>query len=149
MSVHTILRTARTARTVLAAVAGSALLVLAAPTAGAASSYDEVTVDHYGTVTADGTITLSGSYRCLGAGGPVFVSSSVAQHDPRVRHGVGGTRAVCDGAVHHWANSETRKGAYRPGEAHVEATLMEVSGHGLPVPHFLAAREGEVVLTEG
>jgi len=137
-------------RQVIGAAAGAALLLLAAPTAGALSGpYDEVTVDPTGRLAADGTITLSGTYRCLSSSGPVFVSSSVAQGDPRVRHGIGGTQAVCDGAEHRWTNSETRKGAFTPGDADVEVTLMELSGSGLPLPHFHAAQKRDVTLTEG
>jgi len=145
----------RTFRQVVVAATGAALL-LVAPSAVALSSaphrsgpYEEVTVDPTGTLTPDGTITLSGTYRCLSGTGPVFVSSSVSQGDPRVRHGIGGTSAVCDGAEHRWANSETRKDALTPGAAHVEATLMELSGGGLPMPVFHASRQQDVTLTEG
>ncbi|MFC3574756.1 DUF6299 family protein [Streptomyces yaanensis] len=137
-------------RQVFGALAGAALLLSAAPAAGAlADSSEEVTVDPTGRLAADGTITLSGTYRCLGSSGPVFVSSSVAQGDPRIHHGVGGTVAVCDGAVHRWTNSETRPGAYTRGRAHVAATLMELNGTGLPLPGFHAVRQQDVTLTAG
>ncbi|GAA3798310.1 DUF6299 family protein [Streptomyces chiangmaiensis] len=136
-------------RQVAGVVVGAVLLLSAAPVAGALSGpYDEVTVDRTGRLTADGTLTLSGTYRCLGGGGPVFVSSSVSQGDSRVAHGVGGTLAVCDGAEHRWTNSGTRKGAYVPGPAHIAATLMELSATGLPLPRFLAVRQQKVTLLE-
>ncbi|WP_326720166.1 DUF6299 family protein [Streptomyces sp. NBC_00243] len=135
-----------------AAAAAAALLLLAAPSAVAQSGpYDQVTVDPTGRVAADGTITLSGTYRCLSSSGPVFVSSSVSQGDPRVRQGIGGTSAVCDGAVHPWTNSEKRKpGTLTPGAAHVEATLMELSPGpgGLPLPNFHARQQQDITLTE-
>jgi hypothetical protein len=131
-------------------VVGAALLLSAAPTAAAPSrASDEVTVDATGRLAPDGTITLSGTYRCTGSGGTVFVSSAVSQGDPRIRHGVGGTLAVCDGGVHRWTNSETRQGAYTTGRAHVEATLTELSGTGLPLPRFRAVRQQDVTLTAG
>jgi Family of unknown function (DUF6299) len=138
--------------TVLGPVVGAALMLSAAPAAGApaARSSDEVTVDPTGHLAPDGTITLTGTYRCVSSsGGPVFVSSSVSQADPRVSHGVGGTLAVCDGLEHRWTNSETRKGAYTTGRAHVEATLTELSGSGLPLPRFHAVRQQDVTLTAG
>ncbi|MFF3904787.1 DUF6299 family protein [Streptomyces sp. NPDC001848] len=136
-------------RQVAGPVVGAALLLSATPTAGALSrSSDEVTVDPTGYLTPGGTLTLSGTYRCTGGtGGPVFVSSSISQGDPHVRHGVGGTRAACDGTEHRWTNSETRRGAYTPGPAHVEATLMELSGSELPLPRFRAVRQQAVTLT--
>ena len=136
-------------RQVAGAVAGAALLLSAAPAAGALSrSSDEVTADPTGYLAPDGTITLSGTYRCVhGTGGPVLVSSSVSQADPGVRHGVAGTPAVCDGAEHRWTNSEARHGAYTPGPAHVEVALTELSGSGLPLPRFRAVRQQDVTLT--
>ncbi|MET7700047.1 DUF6299 family protein [Streptomyces sp. NPDC005485] len=131
------------------AATGAALLLLTSSAVAHSAPYEEeVTVDPTGTVTSDGTITLSGTYRCLSGTGPVFVSSSVSQGDPRVRHGIGGTSALCDGAEHRWSNSETRKDAFTPGAAHVEATVMELSGGGLPMPRFHASRRQDITLTE-
>lgn len=80
-------------RQVIGAATGAALLLLFAPSAvalsvgalsvGALSDPSEtVTVDATGHLAADGTVTLSGTYRCLGRTGPVLVSSSVSQGDP-------------------------------------------------------------------
>ncbi|MER5468355.1 DUF6299 family protein [Streptomyces sp. NPDC002935] len=135
-------------RQAIGAAAAAALLLLLAPSAVARSApYDEVTVDPTATVAADGTITLSGTYRCTGAVGSVFVSSSVSQGDPRVRHGIGGSSALCDGAEHRWANSEKRApGTLVPGAAHVEATVIELSGSGLPLPTFHASKEQDITV---
>lgn len=97
-------------RPLLGTTAGAALLLLAgataAPaTASAAAPYETVTVDAVGRITADGTVTLSGTYRCRSAVGPVFVSSSVSQGVSTTRYGIGGTRAVCDGVKHRWVNT--------------------------------------------
>ncbi|MEV4790102.1 DUF6299 family protein, partial [Streptomyces tuirus] len=88
-------------RPLLGAAAGAALLLLtgagAAPaTASVLAPTGSVTVDAVGRITADGTVTLSGTYRCVSSSGPVFVSSSVSQGVSVTRHGVGGTRAVCE-----------------------------------------------------
>ncbi|MBD0838289.1 DUF6299 family protein [Streptomyces sp. TRM68416] len=135
-------------RTALAAAAGAALLLTAAPSA-TADPYETVTVDPTGTVAADGTVTLSGTYRCTGGTGPVFVSSSVAQASPTTRYGIGGTRAVCDGAEHRWQNTGKPSTTLEPGTAHVEATVMELSpAGGLPLPRFHAAHQQDITLVE-
>jgi hypothetical protein len=110
-----------------------------------------VTVDAVGRVAADGTVTLSGTYRCASSSGPVFVSSSVRQGISTTRHGVGGTRAVCDGAVHRWVNTgRPAPGVLVPGAAHVEATLMELrTFSGLPLPTFHAVSGQDITLTQG
>ncbi|MES5818491.1 DUF6299 family protein [Streptomyces sp. RG80] len=133
-----------------ALVLAALLLLAVAPTAGA-DPYETVTVDPTGTVAADGTVTLSGTYRCLGNTGPVFVSSSVGQKSPSVRHGIGGTRAVCDGVEHRWENTgQPSPGSLEPGAAQVEATVMELHPQGgLPLPRFHATRQQAVTLTQG
>ncbi|GGX71863.1 DUF6299 family protein [Streptomyces fructofermentans] len=142
-------------RQVIAAAAGAALLLAAAPSVSALSTVprlyepsETVTVDATGRVAPDGTITLSGTYRCVGGTGPVFVSSSLGQGDSEVRKGVGGTSAVCDGAEHRWTNTDRAEpGRFEPGPARVEATLMELrpSG-GLPFPYFHAKQQREITL---
>lgn len=137
-------------RSVLGTAAGAALLLAAVPAATAsAAPYETVTVDPTGTIAPDGTVTLSGTYRCLGNSGATFVSSSVSQGDPSVRHGIGGTRAVCDGTEHSWENSAKPSHPVTPGAARVEATVMELSaGSGLPLPRFHAVQQQDITLTE-
>ncbi|MFI9545688.1 DUF6299 family protein [Streptomyces sp. NPDC052016] len=147
-------------RSALTAAAGAALLLLAAPaapaTAGttgnaAADASETVTVDATGKVAKDGTVTLSGTYRCVDSQGSAFVGSSVAQKDANVRYGIGGTRAVCDGAVHTWTNTaRLEPGIVEPGKASAEATVMELRPHGfVPLPHLHATHQREVTLVEG
>ncbi|MET8164887.1 DUF6299 family protein [Streptomyces sp. NPDC005329] len=139
-------------RPALSAAVGAVLLLLAAPTVTAtADASESVTVDLVGSIASDGTVTLSGTYRCVGNTGPVFVSSSVGQGSGKVRHGIGGTRAVCDGAEHAWKNTGKAAPAdLVPGAAHVEATLMELRPQGgLPLPRFRAAQERDITLTAG
>ncbi|GAA2675465.1 MULTISPECIES: DUF6299 family protein [Streptomyces] len=140
----------------LAAAAGAALLLPAAPAATAAAHdarlvAESVTVDPTGRIAADGSVTLSGTYRCTGGSGPVFVSSTVSQSDPSARFGVGGTRAVCDGLEHRWVNTGTPDTVVlEPGAAHVEATLMELRPMGIvPLPSFHARQGQDVILTAG
>ena len=139
-------------RSALGTAAGAALLLLAAApaTTASADSYETVTVDPTGRIAPDGTVTLSGTYRCLGNSGPAYVSSSVSQGDPSVRHGIGGTSAVCDGVEHSWENSgKPSSDPLTPGAARVEATVMELSsGGGLPLPRFHAAQHQDITLTE-
>ncbi|MFD4574387.1 DUF6299 family protein [Streptomyces sp. NPDC058417] len=142
-------------RPVLAALTGAAALLLLAVPAGAAPSED-ITVTSVGRLAADGTVTLSGTYRCAGATGPVYVSSSLTQESAAdtadgttLRHGIGGTRALCDGAVHPWVNTgRPAPASLAPGAARVEATLMELRQQGgLPLPRFHATRAQDVTLT--
>jgi hypothetical protein len=138
-------------RPALGAAAGAALFLLAAPAAPAtADPYETVTVHPVGRIADDGTVTLSGTYRCTGGTGPVFVSSSVGQDSPSVRHGIGGTRALCDGLDHPWENTgKPSPGALKPGQARVEATLMELSPDaGIPLPRFHALQRQDITLTE-
>ncbi len=139
----------------LAAAAGAALFLLAAPAATAAPHdarqvTESVTIDATGRIAADGTVTLSGTYRCTGSTGPVFVSSSVSQSDPSVRYSVGGTPAVCDGLEHRWVDTGTTDaGKLKPGAAHVEATLVELRPMGIvPLPSFHARHSQDVTLVQ-
>ena len=139
-------------RSALATAAGAALFLLAAPALPAsAAPSDTVTIGSVGRIAEDGTVTLSGTYRCADSTGPVFVSSSVSQRSPLVRQGIGGTRAVCDGAEHSWENTgKPGSDDLEPGQANVEATLMELSPEGgLPLPLFHAAAQQDVTLTKG
>ncbi|EDY56032.1 MULTISPECIES: DUF6299 family protein [Streptomyces] len=139
-------------RLALTAAAGAALFLLAAPALPASADPSEtVTVDPVGRIAEDGTVTLSGTYRCTGGTGPVFVSSSVDGRSSSERYGIGGTRAECDGVEHHWENTgKVTSGALEPGAIHVEATLMELSlQSGLPLPRFHAAQQQDITLTKG
>ncbi|MEV7286092.1 DUF6299 family protein [Streptomyces sp. NPDC093252] len=140
-------------RPVLGAAAAALLaLALSAPAAPAtAGPFASVTVDPYGRIAADGTVTLSGTYRCLGATGPVFVSSSVTQGSPtaqpQVRYGIGGSPALCDGALHPWTNTgRPSPSTLVPGAANVEATVTELRSQGLPLPIFHAVGAADVTL---
>ncbi|MFG2121470.1 DUF6299 family protein [Streptomyces sp. NPDC048710] len=136
-------------RPALAAALGAAALLCAAAPA-TADVGETVTVAPTGRIAADGTVTLSGTYRCTGNTGPVFVSSSVSQDDPGLKHGIGGSAALCDGAEHPWQNSgKVSADSLKAGTAHVEATLMELRPAGIvPLPAFHALQEQDVTLVQ-
>ncbi|MCZ4099716.1 hypothetical protein C8250_002605 [Streptomyces sp. So13.3] len=138
-------------RPVLGAVASAALLLLLNVPMASADPSEVVTVDPTGSLAADGTITLSGTYRCASGQNPVFVSSSVSQGDTRVRYGIGGTNAVCDQTEHRWVNSEKlARGTVTAGAVRVEATVMELdSSGGLPLPRLHVAGQQDVRLVAG
>ncbi|MFJ3902766.1 DUF6299 family protein [Streptomyces sp. NPDC090025] len=134
------------------ALAAGALLAATAATAGAAAAAgpaDGLTVDPQGTVAEDGSVSLSGTYRCADdSAGPVLVSSTLVQGERSV--GIGGTQAVCDGEVHPWTNSSVvKEPGYHSGDARVEATLMQLTPSGpmgVPLPDFLAMETQDVTL---
>ncbi|MET9436595.1 DUF6299 family protein [Streptomyces sp. NPDC006551] len=133
------------------ALAASTLVVAATATATAvhAAPADDLSVDAYGTVADDGTVALSGTYRCSDdSAGPVMVGTTLVQSD--LSSGIGGTRAVCDGQVRAWSHSGTVKDpAYQAGAARVKAALMQLTPTGplgLPMPNSLAAEESDVTL---
>ncbi|CAM5339593.1 DUF6299 family protein [Streptomyces aurantiogriseus] len=126
--------------------------VTTAPGATATAAPDEtVTVDPTGRIAADGTVTLSGTYRCLDGTSPVFVSSTVAQNPPTLWRGISGARAVCDGAEHRWVNTgHVASGALGPGSARVKTTLVELRAQGiLPLPAVRVTQEQEITLVAG
>ncbi|TLS43017.1 hypothetical protein FE633_28080 [Streptomyces montanus] len=139
-------------RHIAGVAAGSALLMLPAPSAEALAAPDEsVTVDRVGTLTRHGTVTLTGTYRCTDSQGPVFVTTALRQGEDGVRRGIGGTRAVCDGEEHRWTNTaRTGRGRFQPGSARVDAAVLElgVGGWPFPVPYVHATRTQIIVLSQ-
>ncbi|MFE0250207.1 DUF6299 family protein [Streptomyces sp. NPDC059010] len=143
-------------RPALATAACAALLLLvAAPSApahsGAAAGPEEiVTIDNTGRMAADGTVTLSGTYRCVDSVGPVFVSSSISQRSETVRYAIGGTSAVCDGKLHRWENkSKSAATTLKSGKSDVEATIVELHPVGiLPLPRFHALLKENITLSK-
>ncbi|MDO0937322.1 DUF6299 family protein [Streptomyces sp. DG2A-72] len=150
---------------VLASTGAALLLLAAAPSAPAAppapaDTKEMVTVDKTARIAADGTVKISGTYRCRNNVGPVFVSSNVGQGasssdslgSVTVRYAIGGTHAVCDGAKHRWENTgKPAPRSLKAGKAKVEVTLMELRPWGgLPLmPHFHAQLQQDVTLAKG
>ncbi|MEV7994764.1 DUF6299 family protein [Streptomyces sp. NPDC086077] len=133
-----------------AATVALALLAVVPATPAAADTKESITVDTAGRIGPDGSVTLTGTYRCADSSGPVFISSSITQADPSVRYGIGGSRAVCDGKEHRWQNTgKPRNHVLKKGSAQVEATLMELRLQGgLPLPDFHAAQQQGVMLAQ-
>jgi hypothetical protein len=133
----------------VAAPAGAAGTHGVAPddTLGHAPLGDVVTITPTGIIAPDGTVTLSGSYRCLDSNA-AFVSSNLRSGSTQL--GIGGTHAVCDGQWHGWLNQG--RPAYvsvQPGVVHVGAALMELTFSGLvPMPSVLASGERDIMLTQ-
>ncbi|GGW80712.1 hypothetical protein GCM10010503_67690 [Streptomyces lucensis JCM 4490] len=135
-------------RPALAAVLGAAALLCAAVGTAGADPAESITVDSTGVIAPDGTVVLSGTYRCAAGTGPVLVSASVSQSDPLHKYPVGGSEARCDGAEHRWQNTgKVFPEALGAGPAHVEATLMELRPSGIvPLPAFHAVTEQDIAL---
>ncbi|MGW2647436.1 DUF6299 family protein [Streptomyces sp. NPDC001393] len=135
-----------------AALGAAALLCTAVAPAAAADSSETVTVDPTGHIAKDGTITLTGTYRCTDASGVAFVSTTVSQGDRTSVYGIGGTPARCDGAEHRWENTgRISPKQLKAGKAHVQATVTDLrSGGGLLLllPDFHAVQEQDVTLTQ-
>ncbi|WP_431044616.1 DUF6299 family protein [Streptomyces sp. P1-3] len=146
------------------AVLGAALLAAAAPLpAGAAPGRPaapapergyELTIDPRGYLGPNGSVRLSGTYRCVkgGAVGLTFISSTLEQGDQQ--RGIGGTAADCDGKMHRWTNTDSAAWlvgeAYTPGKAQVKATILRLSMEsGLPLPDVLTAERQGVQLVSG
>ncbi|EGX58326.1 hypothetical protein SZN_18181 [Streptomyces zinciresistens K42] len=149
-------------RTALATAAGTALLLLpAAPLASAAPAAapqnapkkESVSVDKKVRMAADGTVTVSGTYRCTDSAGPVFVSASVGQKGSTTRYAIGGTLAVCDGKKHRWTNTgKPSPSTLTYGKADIEAAVVELRPAGvlggLPLPHFHAVLKKSTTLAK-
>ncbi|MFE5888388.1 DUF6299 family protein [Streptomyces sp. NPDC056462] len=147
-------------RPALATAVGAALfLLLAAPSAPADSDAptepeETVTVGTKTPMAADGTITVSGTYRCIDSTGPTFVSASIGQKDSTTRYAIGGTLAECDGKQHRWENKSKAPAdaTLKHGRANVEVTVVElrpVDGlGGLPLPHFHAVVKKDITLSK-
>ncbi|MBL1084155.1 hypothetical protein JK359_19650 [Streptomyces actinomycinicus] len=133
-----------------AALGAAALLCAAGPATAGPAPAETITIDPAGRIASDGTVWLSGTYRCTGSTGPVFVSAALSQADPGVHHSVGGSTARCDGAEHRWENSgDLTALKLKAGSAHVQVTLTELRPSGLiPLPAFHAVADKDVTLTQ-
>ncbi|GHF64309.1 hypothetical protein GCM10010218_52300 [Streptomyces mashuensis] len=100
-----------------------------------------MTIDPVVSLAPDGTVTMTGTYRCT-LGRPlttVYIGSNLMQSART--EGIGGSTATCDGRVHRWRNSaRPSRAPFQPGPARADGTLMHFrpDHSGIPVPHFLA-----------
>lgn len=126
------------------------MTVLTPGSAGAHFGPDAVTIGQTGQIAPDGTLTLTGTYRCSSLrSGPVFVGSKVSQGGAQA--GIGGTRAMCDGREHVWRNTGHATGDFGPGAAAGEATLLllDTSRGFIPIPVVLGVDRRELHLSQG
>ncbi|MCY0927324.1 DUF6299 family protein [Streptomyces sp. H27-H1] len=121
-------------RMALAALAAlGATAVFTAP-ANAAHYENDISVSSEAHIAPDGTIHLSGEYRCTAPSpsGAVQIKATIEQED--VRLGIGGGDAQCDGAVHVWSAHGTLRltPTVHAGGALAKAELQEIRfGSGL------------------
>ncbi|MCX4692801.1 DUF6299 family protein [Streptomyces sp. NBC_01408] len=120
----------------MAVAALSALAAAAVFTAPAeATVYDQgISVQEYGHISEDGTVTLSGTYHCTNPspkGAKLQIAASVTQGGTRLAFG--GGEADCDGEEHAWEATGSLKytPGIRPGAALAGAQLNEIHFSGL------------------
>ncbi|MEU1376504.1 DUF6299 family protein [Streptomyces triculaminicus] len=140
--------------TATAAVTGTAPQAAAAP----ARPADHLAIDHVGHLAPDGTVTLTGTYRCAPLAQPagtVYIGSNIKQGGlaDSVTNGVGGSTATCDGKEHRWRHAALPYHMrYRAGTARADGVLMQLKKNrqGIPLPHFISvAPEREITLVAG
>ncbi|MFI5620790.1 DUF6299 family protein [Streptomyces sp. NPDC051567] len=139
------------ARTALAALSALAAVTLSTAPAGATVFEQGISVHPYAHISADGKVTLSGTYHCTlpsPAGTTMQISAAVVQG--RTRVAFSGGSAVCDGAEHTWRAGGSLRYApdVRQGRARAEARLQEIRFSGLlPSSVDTVAQDGrEIVL---
>lgn len=120
----------RMALAALPALAATA--VFTAP--ATATPFDSaISVQPYAHIGDDGTITLSGTYRCNDPSpvGAIQITASVIQDGVHLTTGAGD--AVCDGAEHEWESRAKLRHTpgIHPGRARAEARLQEIRLSGL------------------
>ncbi|MFJ3198939.1 DUF6299 family protein [Streptomyces sp. NPDC086989] len=140
--------TRRAAVTVLSALAAAS--VFTAP-ADARSHGDEISVQEFGHISADGHVTLFGTYSCAPSS-PRGVQIQVTLTQDGTRLGFGGGEAVCDGGQHDWSASASLRltpGVHQ-GAAAAQARLQSASlGSAMTLRvSYLAEAERDVVLEE-
>ena len=111
---------------VACAVGALAVLVAGPVSSASADGENSVTVAPIGTVAKDGTVTLTGTYRCSpDAGYGTVVNASVTDgHDTS---SVGGSvPATCDGYDHTWTAQGTPYLPASVGRVRTEASLVHV-----------------------
>jgi hypothetical protein len=132
-------RIARPSSLAVSACATAALVTVLTPgSAGAQAAPGTITIDRTGQIAPNGTITLTGTYRCSSPQpGPVLVGAKLTQEGATAS--VGGTTARCDGKLHTWRNTGPTESPFKAGAARGEATLfgLDSSGGMGPLPFFV------------
>ncbi|MER6914443.1 DUF6299 family protein [Streptomyces sp. NPDC000594] len=111
---------------------------------------DTITIAPAAQLSPDGTLTLSGTYRCSSLrSGPVLIGAKAVQHDTRAT--IDGARAICDDRVHTWRERAEGEGTFRAGAAHGEAVLIHLdsSQSFVPLPVILNADDRNLTVRQG
>ncbi|MBY6306281.1 DUF6299 family protein [Streptomyces clavuligerus] len=111
---------------------------------------DTVTIAPAAEIAPDGTLTLSGTYRCSSLrSGPVLIGAKALQGDARAE--IDGARAVCDDRTHTWREQALPDGTFRPGAARGEAALVHLDNSQgfVPFPVVLNADKAPLTLRRG
>ncbi|MFF5704550.1 DUF6299 family protein [Streptomyces sp. NPDC012794] len=101
-------------------------------TAAHATVFDQaISVRPEAHIAGDGSVTLSGTYRCEVASpsGAMQIKATVIQDGSRLSIGAG--EVVCDGAEHAWVAGSPLTGGIHPGRATAVAELQEIHFSGL------------------
>ncbi|MCY0945854.1 DUF6299 family protein [Streptomyces antarcticus] len=126
-------------RLALAALSALAAATVLTATASAAHGGNEISVQEDARIGGDGTVTLSGTYRCAPPSpvGTVQIAAAVLQEGTRL--GFGGGEADCDGEVHRWEATGTLRLTpdVHPGAAAAEVRLQEIRRSGGLLPTSL------------
>ncbi|WP_236655214.1 DUF6299 family protein [Streptacidiphilus carbonis] len=137
-------------RTLTVGIVGMLCLGAAAPVAEASDAVNTVTVAPQAAVAKDGTVTVSGTYRCspdLSQG--TVVSSSLTTGDETSSIG-SSVPAVCDGEEHSWSSSGRPFTPVADGPVTVQASLVHLewsSGSLIPMPDLVARGSQNTTLT--
>ncbi|RNG38441.1 DUF6299 family protein [Streptomyces botrytidirepellens] len=110
---------------------------------------NNVTVNRIGYVSSNGTVALSGTYRCLRDGADIpRADILVTLTQGQVRYGLGGSPALCDGVTHTWSVQDGAGVRFVPGPALVESSLLrfEAVQQFVPLPRTAAVRERAITL---
>ncbi|QLH21517.1 DUF6299 family protein [Streptomyces sp. Rer75] len=110
---------------------------------------NNVTVNRVGYVSSDGTVALSGTYRCLRDGAAIpRADILITLTQGQVRYGIGGGSALCDGLTHSWSVQDGPGVRFVPGPALVESSLLrfEAGQQLVPLPRTAAVGERAITL---
>ncbi|GAA2252150.1 DUF6299 family protein [Streptomyces amakusaensis] len=133
-----------------ACIAAALATALVPGSAGAQFAPDTITIAPRGQIAKDGTLVLSGTYRCSSLrSGPVLIGSNATQGEARAE--IDGALATCDDQVHTWRETTDPAVGFAPGKARGTAALihLDASRSFVPLPVILNTDDREVTLRRG
>ncbi|GLF97064.1 DUF6299 family protein [Streptomyces yaizuensis] len=110
---------------------------------------DTISIAPAAGIAADGSLTLSGTYRCFRHSGAVLIGAKALQRDARAEFD--GDMAVCDGRAHNWSGTAPATGTFETGAARGEAVLIHLdSSQGfVPLPVIVDTHTADLELHRG